>query len=44
MTNPCDDNEIEIRNAIDRSLEVIEKVVSGDLEKAMNKLHTEHRD
>ncbi|MGK0272801.1 MAG: hypothetical protein ACI88H_003477, partial [Cocleimonas sp.] len=28
-------------NAIDRSLEVIPHVISGDIQKAMNILHTE---
>ncbi len=44
LSRPSQNDEIDILNAIDRSLDVIEKVISGDLEKAMNILHTEHKD
>ena len=44
LSRPSQNDEIGIINAIDRSLDVIEKVISGDLEKAMNILHTEHKD
>ena len=42
LSRPSQNDEIEIINAIDRSLEVIEKVISGDIEKAMNTLHTKN--
>lgn len=41
LSRPSQNDEIEIINAIDRSLEVVEKIINGDLEKAMNQLHTQ---
>jgi len=41
LSRPSQGDEIEINNAIDRSLEVIDKIISGDTQKAMNILHTE---
>ncbi|MEE9351440.1 MAG: aminoacyl-tRNA hydrolase [Thiotrichaceae bacterium] len=34
-------DEIEIRNSIDNALDVIDWVVGGDLQKAMNRLHSD---
>ena len=41
LSRPKQNDEIEINNAIDRSLEVIPDVISGNIQKAMNNLHTE---
>ena len=41
LSRPSQDDEIGIINAIDRSLTVISQVVHGDIQKAMNSLHTE---
>ncbi len=40
LSRASHDDEIEINNAIDRALDVIDKVVCGDTQKAMNTLHT----
>ncbi len=40
LGRPSQDERIAIENAIDKSLDVIEKVVEGDYEKAMNALHS----
>ena len=42
LSRPNQGDEIEINNAIDRALKVVETVVAGDLQKAMNVLHTEN--
>ena len=41
LSRPNQGDEIEITNAIDRALGVISETVAGDLQKAMNILHTE---
>lgn len=41
LSRPNQGDEIEINNAIDRALDVIENIISGDMQKAMNILHTE---
>lgn len=41
LSRPSKGDEIAIINAIDQSMTVIEKVIAGDLEKAMNTLHTQ---
>ncbi len=41
LARPSQNDEIDIINAIDRSLGVISQVVNGDFQKAMNSLHTE---
>ncbi len=41
LSRPSQGDEIEINNAIDRSLNVIEEIIIGDTQKAMNILHTE---
>ena len=40
-SRPSQNDEIGIINAIDRSLDVISQVVKGDIQQAMNILHTE---
>jgi len=35
------DDEIDVNNAINRALDVIEKIIVGDIQRAMNTLHTE---
>ena len=42
LSKPNQNDEISIINAIDRSLEVISEVISGDIQKAMNSLHTDN--
>ena len=42
LSRPSQNDEIEIVNAIDRSLLVIQDVIEGNLQKAMNALHTEN--
>jgi len=44
LARPNQNDEMGIINAIDRSLDVISQVVHGDLQKAMNNLHTENED
>ena len=41
LSRPNQNDEIAIINAIDRSLEVIPQIIAGDIQKAMNSLHTE---
>jgi len=41
LSRPSQNDEIEINNAIDRALKVIDKIISGDDQKAMNTLHTD---
>jgi len=44
LSRPSQSDEIEITNAIDRALDVLDKIITGDnkdLQKAMNILHTE---
>ena len=41
LSRPNQNDEIAIINAIDRSLEIIPQVIAGDMQKAMNVLHTE---
>jgi len=44
LSRPSQGDEIEITNAIDRALDVLDKIITGDnkdLQKAMNILHTE---
>ena len=41
LSRPNQNDDIAIVNAIDRSLDVIPQVIAGDLQKAMNILHTE---
>ncbi len=41
LARPNNNDEIDIVNAIDRSLGVISQIVHGDIQKAMNSLHTE---
>ncbi len=41
LSRPVQNDEIEINNAIDRTLDVIDKIISGDNQKAMNTLHTD---
>ena len=41
LSRPNQNDEIAIINAIDRSLDVISQVVNGDVQKAMNTLHTD---
>ena len=41
LSRPSKCDEIEITNAIDRALDVLDKITVGDLQKAMNTLHTE---
>ncbi|MCL4110014.1 UNVERIFIED_CONTAM: hypothetical protein GTU68_038231 [Idotea baltica] len=42
LSRPNQNDEIAITNAIDRSLNIISEVISGNLQKAMNSLHTEN--
>lgn len=39
LQKPSPDDRIAIERAIDRALEVVPEVISGDLERAMNRLH-----
>jgi PTH1 family peptidyl-tRNA hydrolase len=41
LSRPSQGDEIEINNAIDRALDVIAQIISGDTQKAMNTLHTD---
>ncbi len=41
LSRPNQNDEIAIINAIDRSLEIVPQVIAGDMQKAMNVLHTE---
>jgi len=41
LSRPSQGDEIEINNAIDRALGVVDKIMIGDTQKAMNILHTE---
>ena len=41
LSRPSQGDEIEITNAIDRSLDILDKIIVGDLQKAMNTLHTD---
>ena len=41
LSRPSQGDEIEINNAIDRALDVIETIIAGESQKAMNTLHTE---
>ena len=41
LSRPSRGDEIEINNAIDRALDVIETIIAGESQKAMNTLHTE---
>lgn len=41
LSRPNQSDEIDIRNAIDRSLDVLSLVLQGDNQKAMNTLHTD---
>ncbi|HIP94918.1 MAG TPA: peptidyl-tRNA hydrolase, partial [Leucothrix sp.] len=41
LSRPSQGDEIEINNAIDRSLDVIDQIIIGETQKAMNILHTE---
>ena len=41
LSRPNQGDEIEINNAIDRSLDVIDQIIIGETQKAMNILHTE---
>jgi len=41
LSRPNQNDEIAIQNAIDKSLDVIKEVISGDTQKAMNTLHTD---
>ena len=41
LSRPNQNDEVAIINAIDRSLEVIPQIIAGDIQKAMNSLHTE---
>jgi len=41
LSRPSQDDEISIQNAIDKSIAEIDKIISGDTQKAMNTLHTD---
>jgi PTH1 family peptidyl-tRNA hydrolase len=41
LSRPNQNDEIAINNAIDNALEVIEEIIVGDNQKAMNTLHTD---
>jgi PTH1 family peptidyl-tRNA hydrolase len=41
LSKPSVSDRQQIENAIDDSLRVIDEVISGDLEKAMHKLHSQ---
>ena len=41
LSRPNQNDEIEISNAIDRALDVMDKIISSDNDKAMNILHTD---
>jgi len=41
LSRPNQDDEISIQNAIDKSIAEIDKIISGDTQKAMNTLHTD---
>ena len=41
LSRPGQGDEIEINNAIDRALDVIDKIIVGDTQKAMNTLHSD---
>ena len=41
LSRPDQDGEIAIHNAIDKALNEIELIISGDTQKAMNTLHTD---
>jgi PTH1 family peptidyl-tRNA hydrolase len=41
LSRPDQDDEIAIHNAIDKALNEIELIISGDTQKAMNTLHTD---
>ncbi len=41
LGRPSQDDEISIQNAIDKSIAEIDKIISGDTQKAMNTLHTD---
>ena len=41
LSRPNQNDEIAIINAIDKSLEVIPQIIAGNIQKAMNSLHTE---
>ena len=41
LSRPNQNDEIAITNAIDKSLAVISQIIAGDIQKAMNSLHTE---
>ncbi len=40
LSRPNQGDEIEINNAVDRALDVLDQIVVGDFQKAMNSLHT----
>ena len=41
LSRPSQNDEIAIRNAIDKALESIDLIIQGDDQKAMNRMHTE---
>lgn len=41
LSRPSQEDEIEIRNAIDRTLDVLDLILLGENQKAMNTLHTD---
>ncbi len=41
LSRPNQNDEIDINNAIDRALDVMDQIVVGDNQKAMNTLHTD---
>jgi len=41
LGRPSQDDEISIQNAIDKAITEIDKIISGDTQKAMNTLHTD---
>ncbi len=41
LSHPNKDDEIAIQNALDKSIAEIDKIISGDTQKAMNTLHTD---
>jgi len=41
LSRPNQGDEIEINNAIDRALDVLDQIIKGNTQKAMNSLHTD---
>ena len=41
LSRPNQNDEISIQNSIDKSLDEIDSIISGDIQKAMNILHTD---